>query len=555
MKHIGSVLICHGIQHDPQRDKNDPRQSIIYLWHQLDEFGHIHCMSFCAACPEREPLGKQNSYSLIDYQNALNKVHQAFGVLPNYIYDNIPNINIIKCPACSVYHALMQYPFLVNQWNNCLAHMEAIPCFLDKELIDGDKTDGIQEWKLCQRKHVDALIGYSSHFHFPKIVPPNMHPSSLREIRSYLDCGQEIIKYINSLNNDLLGLDKIRRMRTRYFDTISQMKSYLDDDKGDEQQQSDKWRNVDDIADPPGSIGFWIKRDLIPALFVLGMPAEYKSIYDTGLPEGFWYRPASRGRRAEKIGRRASSLLNILEDTEKCENHILPYTKEIQEDGSILVDPWYLLSCYDAITLHTGLDFLAKTIDTDHYTEVYSKHFSILKKEAIDGTLYIPFGGDILLNLVSGSSEDNEKHDLVVLDVNEFFRYIIERSGIPLDEIPGAVISKHEKNKMLVMPQQARMVPPTVTGHIVNRDDPGSRKDDNGCKTLTLEQLATIAGEKAGWKKASKPTSETMRKLMEKMEVPIIKVRSNGRDRNAYPEYLAMPHIEQWAKENMPPLT
>lgn len=201
----------------------------------------------------------------------------------------------------------------------------------------------------------------------------------------------------------------------------------------------------DGIFDP----SYLLDANLIPAMTMMGLGGMFASKEAMeNYPDGFMYMPdPSVSNHAKALGEKFMRFFDLMPNIQSQSPEMLPYIRQSSDGNGYELDVWYFLASYDAITIHTALDYLVGSVidDDDEHFLFYSKLFYLLKKKAISGGINVPFGRDILLNSFCRDSADVKRHFSVIIDRLDFFQFVVEDSGIDIEHLPGAILLAYEK--------------------------------------------------------------------------------------------------------------
>lgn len=182
-------------------------------------------------------------------------------------------------------------------------------------------------------------------------------------------------------------------------------------------------------------------------------------------PPGYWYIQYrdTEHRYFEISPSQFEPLANIPSDIRENNPRILPYIMQSpQRDDEPYLDMWYCISFYDALPLSVALIGLINEMLDDDEARLclYSRLYSGIKKEVIKGQICIPYGRETFLAsscrimsmegkepMVWMYSFDIKRHCLVAIDRKDYYRFLIEKSGINVTLLPGSIILGYERDR------------------------------------------------------------------------------------------------------------
>lgn len=173
------------------------------------------------------------------------------------------------------------------------------------------------------------------------------------------------------------------------------------------------------------------------------------------LPEGYWYMepPINDGSRPVKSWK-AEPVMEFPHDWHVKSERVTPYVKVSESTNTqdyLTIDDWYFDSYYDVMILGRALFLTAISPCLSDYRKLFYK----IKDEVISNSIKIPIGRDILLtsqcrlfeNDMEIAGEDLHRHAVIGIDRKDYFKFLMERSGIDHALLPGAVIIGYERDE------------------------------------------------------------------------------------------------------------
>lgn len=527
-------LECPGISLDPDRNGDSFKNPSIHILRQLTDLGHKYCMARCSKHTVCEPDGwppkplhdpsAENEYRRLFYE-----AHNAFGFMPDEDLRIIAECSNGMCPVCTILMSLSRFGVIARYADNKPLGTDSLPCWL---VLDKTAT-GLDYWKHVGP--IDAL----AHIDLDNL-PEKMTPAEDLRVRNILAPGRAILLFLQG-----------------YRDASSKSPLMISDGELWAILACDGF--VHDTKKPISSS--WVHyakkcilnsenqtaTEYLCKIACIAMDCRRHLEYEMRFEPGVTEFDRMRGILiAARYYYDDISLTNDGFETFLQKNLSGYFSREFGDFGVVYCTPSALAKAVGQkhygspppfFSTYTTPEFIkqgninknkSSSISTggeggkggDANINNAPVNAPVAKMEVAEGT----FQNKNTVNVAGQGDVVRETRETVFKTLD----WVEERIGVPLG-IPKGSSGKSDDSQT----------------------DGDAREPKNKRTMLTHEQLAAIAGEKAGLK--INPASETMRTLMKKNNVPVEKARINGRETNTYDKELAMPHIDQWVAENGPP--
>lgn len=282
-------------------------------------------------------------------------------------------------------------------------------------------------------------------------------------------------------------------------------------------------------------IAWWFERGLIPSVLMNGINGYFIDMYDDAFIDGFWYMPTdgTEKEREAMAEAKAAPMRRLLHDLQNPTDAMEPYLKaNPRSTGLPLLDPWYLVSTYDAVSLLYATVGLLDTLMERAKCQVisYPDLFYNLKSEIISGGVHVALGREQVLNAYAEGPDDLEAHIKVIIDRSDFYQFLVEKSGISLSLLPGSIIATYER-EIQSLKFRKRGVTPPIPPEAMNEH------------SILLNELIKYA-ERLNNKPLSRGT--VLNALARRDVKPLSQVKVGKTRCNVYPKQDAKEAVEAW---------